>query len=438
MLLLNKTSRTNINIITLGCSKNLVDSELLLRQLKANNITASHESDNNSNVIVINTCGFINDAKQESIDTILQYVEAKKAGIIEKVFVMGCLSQRYKNELKNEIKKIDGIYGVNELPEIVKDLGGNYNKTLVNNRYLTTPPHYAYLKIAEGCSRQCSFCAIPLIRGKYVSKPVNLIIDEAKILAEKGVREIILIAQDLTYYGIDLYKKRKLTDLLRKLSKINGIDWIRLHYTYPAGFPIDILDVMKEHDNICNYIDIPLQHISDSLLKSMRRGISGEETLKLINTIRDKIPDSAIRTTLIVGYPGETDQDFKDLKKFIIKSKFDRLGVFTYSHEEDTPAYLLKDNIPEKIKQQRADEIMQIQQDISYQNNLKKVGNKFKILIDREEDDYFIGRTEYDSPEVDNEVLIEKSEINCRIGEFYTIKITKADMFDLYGEVDIK
>lgn len=431
---MNKTSKTNINIITLGCSKNLVDSELLLGQLKANNITASHESDINSNVIVINTCGFINDAKQESIDTILQYVEAKKAGLIEKVFVMGCLSQRYRNELKNEIKKIDGIYGVNELPEIVKDLGGNYNKASANNRYLTTPSHYAYLKIAEGCSRQCSFCAIPLIRGKYVSKPVNLIIDEAKILAEKGVKEIILIAQDLTYYGIDLYKKRKLADLLRKLSEINGIDWIRLHYTYPAGFPIDILDVMKEHDNICNYIDIPLQHISDSLLKSMRRGISGEETLKLINTIRDKIPDSAIRTTLIVGYPGETDQDFKDLKKFIIESKFDRLGVFTYSHEEDTPAYLLKDNIPEKIKQQRADEIMQIQQDISYQNNLKKVGNKFKILIDREEDNYFIGRTEYDSPEVDNEVLIEKSENNCRIGEFYTIKITKADMFDLYGE----
>ncbi len=433
---MNKTSKTNINIITLGCSKNLVDSELLLGQLKANNITASHESDNNANVIVINTCGFINDAKQESIDTILQYVEAKKAGLIEKVFVMGCLSQRYGNELKNEIKKIDGIYGVNELPEIVKDLGGKYNKTLVNNRYLTTPSHYAYLKIAEGCSRQCSFCAIPLIRGKYVSKPVNLIIDEAKILAEKGVKEIILIAQDLTYYGIDLYKKRKLADLLRKLSEINGIEWIRLHYTYPAGFPIDVLDVMKEQDNICNYIDIPLQHISDSLLKSMRRGISGEETLKLINAIRNKIPDSAIRTTLIVGYPGETDQDFKDLKKFIIESKFDRLGVFTYSHEEDTPAYLLKDNIPEKIKQQRADEIMQIQQDISYQNNLKKVGNKFKILIDREEDNYFIGRTEYDSPEVDNEVLIEKSENNYMIGEFYTIKITKADMFDLYGELN--
>ena len=435
MLLLNKISETNINIITLGCSKNLVDSELLLRQLKANNITASHESDKNSNVIVINTCGFINDAKQESIDTILQYIEAKKTGLIEKVFVMGCLSQRYGNELKNEIKKIDGIYGVNELPEIVKDLGGNYNKTLINNRCLTTPSHYAYLKIAEGCSRQCSFCAIPLIRGKYVSKPLNIIVDEAKILAGKGVREIILIAQDLTYYGIDLYKKRKLADLLRKLSEINGIDWIRLHYTYPAGFPIDVLDIMKEYDNICNYIDIPLQHISDSLLKSMRRGISGEETLKLINTIRNKIPDSAIRTTLIVGYPGETDQDFKDLKNFIIESKFDRLGVFTYSHEEDTPAYLLKDNIPEKIKQQRADEIMQIQQDISYQNNLKKVGNKFKILIDREEEDYFIGRTEYDSPEVDNEVLIEKSENNCRIGEFYKIKITKADMFDLYGEV---
>lgn len=430
---MNKTSKPNINIITLGCSKNLVDSELLLGQLKANNIIASHESDNNSNVIVINTCGFINDAKQESIDTILQYIEAKKAGLIEKIFVMGCLSQRYKNELKKEIKKIDGIYGVKELPEIVKDLGGNYNKTLVNNRYLTTPPHYAYLKIAEGCSRQCSFCAIPLIRGKYVSKPVNIIIDEAKILAEKGIKEIILIAQDLTYYGIDLYKKRKLADLLRKLSEINGIDWIRLHYTYPAGFPIDVLDVMKEQDNICNYIDIPLQHISNSLLKSMRRGISGEETLKLINTIRNKIPDSAIRTTLIVGYPGETEQDFKELKNFIIESKFDRLGIFTYSHEEDTPAYFLKDNIPEKIKQQRADEIMQIQQDISYQNNLKKVGNKFKILIDREEDNYFIGRTEHDSPEVDNEVLIEKSENNCRIGEFYIIKITKTDMFDLFG-----
>ncbi len=432
---MNKISKTNINIITLGCSKNLVDSELLLGQLKANNITASHEWDNNSNVIVINTCGFINDAKQESIDTILQYIEAKKAGIIEKVFVMGCLSQRYRNELKSEIKKIDGLYGVNELPEIVKDLGGNYYKTLVNIRCLTTPSHYAYLKIAEGCSRQCSFCAIPLIKGKYVSKPVNLIVDEAKILAEKGVKEIILIAQDLTYYGIDLYKKRMLAELLRKLSEINGIDWIRLHYTYPAGFPIDVLDVMKEQDNICNYIDIPLQHISDSLLKSMRRGISGEETLKLINTIRNKIPDSAIRTTLIVGYPGETDQDFKDLKKFIIESKFDRLGIFTYSHEEDTPAYLLKDNIPEKIKQQRADEVMQIQQDISYQNNLMKVGNNFKVLIDREEENYFTGRTEYDSPEVDNEALIEKSENNCRIGEFYTIKITKADMFDLYGEI---
>jgi len=371
--------KNKINIITLGCSKNLVDSEVLMGQLKANNVSVSHQSDEKANIIIINTCGFIEDAKQESIDTIFQFVEAKKSGIVEKVFVMGCLSERYKSTLKNEIPEVDGFFGVNELPEIIDAIGAKYKKGQVENRIITTPSHYAYLKISEGCDRKCSFCAIPLIRGKHISKPIEVIVSEAKNLAEKGVKEIILIAQDLTYYGVDIYKKQKLAQLIIELEKIQGVEWIRLHYTYPASFPDDVLDVIAKSSKVCNYIDIPLQHISDNILKSMKRNISGDETKKLIDKIRVKIPNVVIRTTMMLGYPGETDENFNELSDFVQEYKFDRLGVFTYSAEEDTFADTLNDDVPQSLKQQRADEIMEIQEKISLELNNQKIGKTLKF-----------------------------------------------------------
>jgi ribosomal protein S12 methylthiotransferase len=430
----NSVKSHKVNIITLGCSKNLVDSEVLMGQLKASNVDVVHESDDPSDVVVVNTCGFINDAKEESVDTILRYAQAKKSGLIKKVFVMGCLSQRYRKELEAEMLEVDGFYGVNDLPAILKDLGVNYRKELVGERLLTTPSHYAYLKISEGCNKKCSFCAIPLIRGKHVSRPMEDLVHEASLLAARGVRELILIAQDLTYYGYDLYKERKLASLLGSLSEIEGIEWIRLHYAYPSDFPSEIADIIRDNPKICNYLDIPLQHISEPLLRSMNRGVTREKTLHLLKTLREKNPDIAIRTTLIVGYPYETEEHFEELKAFVREQKFDRLGVFTYSPEEKTSAFYLHDAVPEEIKQQRMEEIMAIQQEISLDKNQEKVGKEFKVLIDRIEGDYYIGRTEYDSPEVDNEILIESSN-PLQIGNFYKILVNRADFFDLYGTV---
>lgn len=429
-----KSSRHRVNIITLGCSKNLVDSEVLMGQLKAGKIEVVHESDEPSDVVVINTCGFINDAKEESIDTILRYAEAKKEGLVNKVFVMGCLSQRYRKELEAEMLEVDGFYGVSDLPSILKDLGVDYKKELIGERVLTTPKHYAYLKISEGCNKKCSFCAIPLIRGKHVSKPVEELVHEAAHLAMQGVRELILIAQDLTFYGYDLYHERKLGVLLEELSKVNGIEWIRLHYAYPSDFPAEIADIMAQNPKICNYLDIPLQHISDPILRSMNRGVTREKTLNLLKTIRSKNPGIAIRTTLIVGYPFETDENFAELKAFVQEQRFDRLGVFMYSPEEKTSAWYLNDTVPDEIKKARMEVIMEIQQQISLGKNEEKVGMELKVLIDRKEGDLYVGRSEFDSPEVDNEILIESSE-PLLTGNFYTIKIIKADFFDLYGTV---
>jgi len=428
-----KAIQEKINIITLGCSKNLVDSENLMGQLKINNFDVVHESDEDADIVIINTCGFIDDAKEESINTILQAVKDKSQGFLKKVYVMGCLSERYKTNLENEISDVDGFFGVSELSEIIEELGGKYKNELIGERSLTTPSHYAYLKISEGCNRNCSFCAIPLIRGKHISKSVETIIKEANILAGKGVKELILIAQDLTYYGLDLYKERKLAFLLEELVKIKSIKWIRLHYTYPSGFPEDVIEVIAKYDKICNYIDIPLQHISDNLLKSMKRNITGQQTKNLINKIRAKIPDSAVRTTLISGYPGETENDFEDLKEFIKEFRFERLGVFTYSHEEDTAAFELIDDVPAQTKQDRADEIMMIQQDISREINSNKIGKIFKVVIDNVEGDYYIGRTQFDSPEVDNEVLINFDNLH-KIGEFYKVIITSAEDYDLLAK----
>ena len=428
-----KAIQEKINIITLGCSKNLVDSENLMGQLKINNFDVVHESDEDADIVIINTCGFIDDAKEESINTILQAVKDKSQGFLKKVYVMGCLSERYKTNLENEISDVDGFFGVSELSEIIEELGGKYKNELIGERSLTTPSHYAYLKISEGCNRNCSFCAIPLIRGKHISKSVETIIKEANILAGKGVKELILIAQDLTYYGLDLYKERKLAFLLEELVKIKSIKWIRLHYTYPSGFPEDVIEVIAKYDKICNYIDIPLQHISDNLLKSMKRNITGQQTKNLINKIRAKIPDSAVRTTLISGYPGETENDFEDLKEFIKEFRFERLGVFTYSHEEDTAAFELIDDVPAQTKQDRADEIMMIQQDISREINSNKIGKIFKVVIDNVEGDYYIGRTQFDSPEVDNEVLINFDNLH-KIGEFYKVIITAAEDYDLLAK----
>lgn len=423
-----------INVITLGCSKNLIDSEVLMRQLQ-NDYTITHDSDDSSEIVVINTCGFINDAKEESIDTILSAVEAKKAGDVEKVYVTGCLSERYKKELTSEISNVDGFFGVNELPGVLNALDVDYKNELLGERLLTTPKHYAYLKISEGCDRTCSFCAIPLIRGKHKSKTIEEVVKEAKFLTSQGVKEIMLIAQDLTYYGIDIYQKRNIAELVQKISEVDGIEWIRLHYAYPAGFPEDLLELIKNNPKVCNYLDIPLQHINDSVLKSMKRALGKDGTIKLVNKFKEKIPNAAIRTTLIVGYPGETEDDFNQLMNFIRTYKFDRLGVFQYSHEEDTPAYELIDDISDEVKQDRADRLMMLQQEISFELNKAKEGRIFKTIIDNKESDYYIGRTEFDSPEVDNEVLIPVQNHELVIGEFYNVKITKAEFYDLYGMV---
>ena len=425
------SSKNKINVVTLGCSKNIYDSEVLMGQLKANNKEVVHEED--GNIVVINTCGFIGNAKQESIDTILEYSQKKEKGQIDKLFVTGCLSERYKPDLEKEIPNVDQFFGTTDLPKLLKALKADYKHELVGERLTTTPKNYAYLKISEGCDRPCSFCAIPLMRGKHKSKSIEDIVVEATKLAIKGVKEIILIAQDLTYYGLDLYKKRELGLLLKSLVKVEGIEWIRLHYAFPAGFPLDVLEVIKEEPKICNYIDIPLQHISDEILKSMRRGSSKLKINELINKMRFEVPGIAIRTTLIVGYPGETDESFAELKKWVSEVKFERLGCFTYSHEENTHAYNLVDNVPKEIKDARLAEIMDIQSNISFDLNQEKIGKTFKCSIDRKEGTYFIGRSEFDSPDVDNEVLIDASEHYLKIGEFAEIKIISASEFDLYG-----
>lgn len=422
-------------MVTLGCSKNIFDSEVLMSQLKANKFEVEHESArSDSEIVIINTCGFIDNAKQESIDTILNFVEAKKRGQVDKVYVTGCLSQRYGTELEQEIPDVDAFFGTRQLPNLLKTLNADYKKELIGERVLTTPSHFAYFKIAEGCDRPCSFCAIPLMRGKHLSTPIEVLVKNAQQLAKQGTKELILIAQDLTYYGLDLYKERKLAELLRQLSDVEGIEWIRLHYAFPTGFPMDVLDVMRERKNICNYIDIPLQHISDNMLKSMRRGTTMDKTNRLLDSFREKMPDMAIRTTLITGYPGETEEDFRQMADWVEKTRFDRLGVFTYSHEENTHAFKLNDDVPDTVKQQRADEIMDIQSNISFQMNQEKVGKTFKVLFDRAEGGYFVGRTEFDSPEVDNEVLVPVSDY-VRIGDFADVKIQRAEHFDLFGEV---
>ncbi len=419
----------------MGCSKNLVDSEQLMRQLLGKYEVVHESGKDDADIIIINTCGFIADAKQESIDIILSFLEAKKTGRIKKVYVMGCLSQRYKKELMAEMPEVDAFYGVNNLSELLQTLDVDLKTQLLGERVLTTPNHYAYLKIAEGCNRKCSFCAIPLIRGKNISKPIEDLIDEAECMVRKGVKELILIAQDLTYYGMDLYKKRKLAELLEKLAAIKGLEWIRLHYAYPAAFPVEVLNVMAKHDNICKYLDIPLQHINDELLTSMKRNINGDKTRRLVAKMRAKVPGISIRTTLIVGYPGETKAKFEELKKFVAESKFERLGVFAYSPEENTSAYNLKDTISAKVKEQRVAEIMELQQQISSEINKAKIGKVFKTIIDRKEGNYWIGRTEFDSPEVDNEVLIVAKGNNLKTGDFYKVKITNSEDYDLIGEV---
>lgn len=424
--------KNTINVVTLGCSKNVYDSEVLMGQLKAGGKEVVHEKE--GNIVVINTCGFINNAKEESINTILDYVQQKEAGLVDKVFVMGCLSERYKPDLEKEIPDVDQYFGTSELPALLKVLGADYKHELIGERLTTTPKNYAYLKISEGCDRPCSFCAIPLMRGAHISTPIDDLVTEAEKLAAKGVKELILIAQDITYYGLDLYKKRALADLLRALVKVEGIEWIRIHYAFPTGFPMDVLEVMKTEPKICNYLDIPLQHISDKILTSMKRGTTQEKTTKLLKKFREALPEMAIRTTLIVGYPGETEEDFQKLKDFVKAMRFDRLGCFTYSHEENTTAYELTDDVPEEVKLQRANEIMELQSQISWELNQEKVGKTFRCLIDRKEGNYFVGRTEYDSPDVDNEVLIDAKKHYVKIGNFTDVKIIEAADYDLYGE----
>lgn len=425
--------KNRINVVTLGCSKNVYDSEVLMGQLKASGKDVVHEEE--GNIVVINTCGFINNAKEESINTILEFMQKKEDGEVDKVFVTGCLSERYKPDLQKEIPNVDQYFGTTELPGLLKVLGADYKHELIGERLTTTPKNYAYLKIAEGCDRPCSFCAIPIMRGKHRSTPIEEIIVEAEKLAAKGVKELILIAQDLTYYGLDLYKKRNLAELLEALVKVEGVEWIRLHYAFPTGFPMDVLDVMKREPKICNYLDIPLQHISNNILKSMRRGTTKEKTTKLLKEFRSAVPEMAIRTTLIVGYPGETEENFQELKQWVTDMRFERLGCFTYSHEENTHAYNLEDNVPQEVKQDRANQIMEIQSQISWELNQAKIGQEFKVVIDRKEGNYFIGRTEFDSPDVDNEVLIDATKNYLKTGEFATVTITEAEDFDLYGDV---
>ena len=432
-----KTLKKNkVNVVTLGCSKNIFDSEVMMAQLKANQFDVEHESEqDDAEIVIINTCGFIDNAKQESIDTIIRYAEAKADGLVDKVYVTGCLSERYKDDLEKEIPEVDAFFGPRDLPRLLKTLKADYKHELVGERLLTTPNHYAYFKIAEGCDRPCSFCAIPLMRGKHQSTPIEDLVAQAKGLAEKGVKELMLIAQDLTYYGLDLYKKRALGDLINRLADIEGIEWIRLHYAFPSGFPMDVLDVMRERENVCNYLDMPLQHGSTKILQAMRRGITREKTEELIAQIREKVPGIALRTTLIAGYPGETEADFQEMYDFVKNSKFDRLGIFAYSHEENTHAFSFKDDVAAKIKKQRTDAIMELQSGISYDLNQLKVGNTYNVLFDRVEGDYFIGRTEFDSPEVDNEVLVKKSDGYVRLGDFSKVLIHQADHYDLYGKL---
>ncbi len=427
--------KNKVNIVTLGCSKNLVDSEVLLTQLKGNKIDATHESkQDDANIVVINTCGFIDNAKQESIDTILRYVDAKEDGLIEKVYVTGCLSQRYKDDLAKEIPLVDAWFGTRDLSRLLKQLNANYKHELVGERILTNPSHFAYLKISEGCDRPCFFCAIPLMRGKHISRPMEELVLEAKNLAKNGTKELLLIAQDSTYYGLDLYKKRNLAELLQRLSDVEGIEWIRLHYAFPTGFPMDALEVMAERKNICNYLDIPLQHGSTEMLQLMRRGTTREKTEALLKAIREKVPGIAIRTTLIAGHPGETAMHFNEMMTFVENSRFDRLGVFAYSHEENTHSHSMADNVPAKVKQERVDQLMELQQGISLELNQAKVGKIFKVLVDRKEEGVFIGRTEFDSPEVDNEVILTSADY-LRLGDFVNAKVTSATEFDLMAEV---
>ena len=429
-----KTLKKNkINVITLGCSKNIYDSEVLMGQLKASGKDVVHEDE--GNVVVINTCGFINNAKEESVNTILDYMQKKEDGEVDKVFVTGCLSERYKPDLQKEIPNVDQYFGTTELPQLLKALGADYKHELIGERLTTTPKNYAYLKIAEGCDRPCSFCAIPLMRGKHKSTPIENLVTEAEKLVANGVKELILIAQDLTYYGLDLYKKRNLAELLEALVKVDGVEWIRMHYAFPTGFPLDVLDVMKREPKICNYLDIPLQHISDRVLKRMRRGTTKAKTTKLLTKFREAVPEMTIRTTLIVGYPGETEEDYQTLKNWVEAMRFERLGCFTYSHEENTHAFNLVDDVPEKVKLARANEIMEIQSQISWELNQTKIGETFKVVIDRKEGSYFVGRTEFDSPDVDNEVLIDATKTYLKTGEFTTVKVTEAADFDLYAEV---
>ena len=424
-------NKNTINVITLGCSKNVYDSEVLMGQLKASQKEVVHEKE--GNIVVINTCGFIDNAKEESVNTILEQIKKKEAGEVDQVFVMGCLSERYKPDLQKEIPQVDAYFGTTELPQLLKTLGADYKHELLGERVTTTPKNFAYFKVSEGCDRPCSFCAIPLMRGKHLSTPIEELVKRAATLAASGVKELILIAQDLTYYGLDLYKERRLADLLRALVKVDGIEWIRMHYAFPSGFPLEVIDVMKQEPKVCNYLDIPLQHISDSILKSMRRGTTQKKTTELIKNIRGILPEIAIRTTLIVGYPGETEEDFEILKKWVIETRFERLGCFTYSHEENTHAYELEDNVPQEVKQLRANEIMKIQSQISWELNQTKVGKIYKCVIDRKQGSHFVGRTEIDSPDVDNEVLIDAEKFYLKTGDFAMIQIIEATDFDLYG-----
>ena len=430
------TKKNKINVITLGCSKNTYDSEVLMGQLAANKMDVEHESEEeDSNIVVINTCGFIDNAKEESINTILEQAERKEQGMIDKLYVTGCLSERYKPDLERDIPNVDQYFGTTDLPKLLKVLGADYKHELLGERLTTTPKHYAYLKIAEGCDRPCSFCAIPLMRGKHKSTSIEKLVIEAKNLAKNGVKELILIAQDLTFYGLDIYKKRRLAELLIELSKVEGIEWIRLHYAFPTGFPQDVLDVIRDNEKLCNYIDIPLQHINDDILKSMKRGTTHQKTDDLLKAFREKVPNMAIRTTLIVGYPGETEERFQELRQWVQDTKFDRLGVFTYSHEENTSAHVLVDDISDEVKKARQEEIMDLQTHISWELNQKKIGETFKVLFDRKEGDYFIGRTEFDSPDVDNEVLVKATDTYIRMGDFANVLVEKTDHFDLYGVV---
>jgi ribosomal protein S12 methylthiotransferase len=432
-----KTLKKNkVNVVTLGCSKNIYDSEVLMGQLKANRFEVEHESTQaDSGIVIINTCGFIENAKQESIDTILRFAKAKEQGMIEKLYVTGCLSERYKPELEKDIPEVDAFFGTRDLPRLLKALKADYKHELVGERMLSTPNHYAYFKISEGCDRPCSFCAIPLMRGKHLSVPMEELVKQAELLAKNGVRELMVIAQDSTYYGLDIYRERKLAELLRRLSDVNGIEWIRLHYAFPAGFPTDVLEVMNERKNICKYLDMPLQHISDGILKSMKRGTNKQKTIDLVKTIREKVSGISIRTTLIAGYPGESRKDHEEMLEWVEQTRFERLGCFTYSHEENTGAYSLKDDVSAETKQERAEAVMSLQAGISAEINSRNVGKTFKVLFDRKEGQYFIGRTEFDSPEVDNEVLLDAEKNFVRIGDFAEVKITHTEEFDLFGDL---